>query len=104
MHLKLVAVILLALTAAVDAQWLKVPMKGIPRLPDGTPNLSAPAPKTADGKTDLTGIWQPTARYIANIASDLKPEEVPFRPWAEALYKQRQETKSKDDPTGHCIP
>ena len=46
----------------------------------------------------------PTARYIGNIASDLKPGEVPLRPWAEALYKKRQEDKSKDDPTGHCIP
>src|SRR6266446_10917190 len=112
MHLKLncfastgaVVAVLFAFPAPACAQWLKVPVKGIPRLADGTPNLSAPAPKTADGKTDLSGLWQPTSRYIANIASDLKPEEVPFRPWAEALYKQRQETKSKDDPTGHCIP
>ena len=27
--------------------------KGIPRLPDGKPNLTAP-----DGKPDLSGIWQ----------------------------------------------
>src|SRR5215472_12762308 len=29
----------------------------IPRLPDGKPNLSAPAPRTADGKPDLSGLW-----------------------------------------------
>ena len=92
------------LGAPASAQWLKVPSKGIPRLPDGTPNLAAPTPKTSDGKIDLSGLWMPTARYIGNIASDLKPGEVPLRPWAEALYKKRQEDKSKDDPTGHCIP
>jgi hypothetical protein len=30
------------------AQWLNYPEKGIPRLKGGTPNLSAPAPHTAD--------------------------------------------------------
>ena len=102
MHLKFIC--FASMAALASAQWLKVPSKGIPRLADGTPNLSAPAPKTADGRTDLSGLWEPTTRYIANIASDLKPEEVPMRPWAETLYKQRQETKSKDDPTAHCIP
>src|SRR5215813_947818 len=36
---------------------------GIPRLPDGKPNLSAPAPKTPDGKPDITGLWRPGAGY-----------------------------------------
>ena len=38
----------------LSAQWLKYTTPGIPRLPDGKPNLSAPAPKTADGKPDLS--------------------------------------------------
>ena len=97
-------VALSGLPAPVRAQWLKVPTKGIPRLPDGAPNLSAPAPKTTDGKPDLSGIWQPTSRYIANIASDLKADDVPLRPWAATLYRQRQATLSKDDPTGYCVP
>lgn len=87
-----------------SAQWLQVPTKGIPRMPNGQPNLFAPAPKMADGKPDISGLWMPTSRYIGNIASDLKPGEVPFKPWAEKLYKERQDNKSKDDPTGHCIP
>jgi hypothetical protein len=88
----------------VHAQWLKTQSKGIPRLPDGTPDLSAPAPKRADGTTDLSGIWTPPPLYVTNIARDLKPDAVPMRPWAESLYKHRQETKSKDDPTGWCVP
>ena len=92
------------LAAAAPAQWLDYPMPGIPRTPDGKPNLSAPAPKTADGRPILTGLWKPVGGYIVNIAKDLKPGEVPFQPWAEALFKQRQETQSKDDPTGWCVP
>ena len=92
------------LSAAPSAQWINYPTPGIPRTADGKPNLSAPAPKTADGKPDISGLWLTRGIYIGNIAKDLKPGEVPFQPWAEALYKHRQETQSKDDPTGRCIP
>jgi hypothetical protein len=38
----MVAAVVMAMPAA--AQWFKVPTPGIPRTPDGKPNLSAPAP------------------------------------------------------------
>ncbi len=41
------------------AQWPDRPDKAIPRLPDGTANLSAPAPRTAQGTLDVSGVWQP---------------------------------------------
>jgi hypothetical protein len=34
-----VATVLLLLSAALDAQWLKYPTPGIPLLPDGRPDL-----------------------------------------------------------------
>ena len=40
------------------AQWPSHPTPGVPRLPDGKPNLRAPAPRTADGKPDLSGLWR----------------------------------------------
>ena len=95
---------LMMMTVSVSAQWLNYPTPGLPRTPDGKPNLSAPAPKQADGKPDLSGLWLTEGVYIGDIAKDLKPGEVPFQPWAEALYKQRRDTLSKDDPTGWCIP
>jgi hypothetical protein len=49
--------VLISLVVPLSAQWFDQPTKGIPRLPDGKPNLTAPAPKTADGKPDLSGIW-----------------------------------------------
>src|SRR2546422_797339 len=80
------------LLAPLGAQWLNHPTPGIPRLPDGKPNLAAPAPKTADAHPNLSGLWKaPNGKYLANLAADLKPDEVPFQPWAAALYKQRQD-------------
>jgi hypothetical protein len=90
------------MTTPLAAQW-RNPTAGIPRTPDGKPNLSAPAPRTADGKPELSGLWKPGAGYVGDIAKDLKPGDVPFQPWAEALYKQRRATNSKDDPTAACI-
>ena len=92
-----VAGLALAMPAGLDAQWLKQPTAGIPRTPDGKPNLSAPAPRMHDGKPDLSGIWRMNSGpYGGNVTTDLKPSEI--QPWADALYKQRMEDLGKDDP------
>jgi hypothetical protein len=54
-------------SALVDAQWLNYPTPGIPRLPDGKPNLNAPAPLTAEGKPDLTGVWMHELTSVAEM-------------------------------------
>jgi hypothetical protein len=51
-------------------KWLQYPEPGIPRTPDGKPNLSAPPPKTPDGKPDFSGVWA-----VAN--SELAPQDNP---------------------------
>jgi hypothetical protein len=85
------------------AQWVGVPLPGVPRTPDGKPNLAAPAPKTPDGKPDLTGVWRnPDAKYLNNLAAD--GVEVSFTPWAAALYKERQANFSKGRPSESCLP
>src|ERR1700691_4169700 len=96
-------VIVFVISAPLSAQWLNYPTPGIPRLPDGKPNLAAPAPKTADGKPDLAGVWMTLPGYTRNIAKDLKPGEVSFQPWAETLYKHRVDTEGKEDPQAYCV-
>ena len=98
------AVLLLTLLPNVAAsQWLNYPTPGTPRLPDGKPDLSAPAPRTADGKPDLSGIWRGAGPlYRFNIAQDLKPEDI--QPWAEALFLKRVRDSRKDSPLARCLP
>src|SRR2546426_840852 len=47
----------LLLFIPAHAQWLNYPTAGVPRLPDGKPNLKAPVPRMADGKPNLSGVW-----------------------------------------------
>lgn len=117
--IRLAAVALMLLAAAsASGQWLGYPAKNIPRNADGTPNLSAPAPRTASGQPDLSGIWQPTAdpndtaggiegivgpKYLIDVMRDLKGA-VPFQPWAEKLYRERQANKLRDNPMIRCLP
>ncbi len=85
------------------AQWLKLTTPGIPRTPDGKPNLKAPAPRQG-GKPDLSGLWRFNSEsYSSNVTVDLTPEEID--PKVVALYKQRMEDLGKDDPsTFRCLP
>ena len=98
--------ILVLVSAPAYAQWEKVPAGSIPRGPDGKPNPSAPAPRTPDGHPDLSGVWAANSnKYILNIAADLKPGDVPFRPWAKALVDQRLDgSHSGEDPLANCLP
>jgi hypothetical protein len=95
------AMILCVTSVSLTAQWPNRPTPGIPRTSDGKPDLSAPAPRSADGKPDLSGVW-----VVRNgsfyLTSDLKPEDI--RPWAAALYKQREDNFRRDSDGIQCLP
>lgn len=93
----------LGVFTGAQAQWLTYPTKNMPHTKDGKPDMTAPAPKLADGTPDLSGLWmEPGLKYLINIAADLK--DVPFQPWAAEEYKRRMDTRGKDDPNNFCLP
>jgi hypothetical protein len=118
----LASVITAAAVAVTHAQWLNYPTPGIPRLPDGKANLTAPTPRAADGRPDLSGIWleecgfsggraspctgQDGARpqLFFDLARDLPPAAVQMTPWATAIQAQRRSRDHVDDPFGYCLP
>ncbi len=55
------------------AQWLNYSPPGTPRLKNGKPDLSAPAPRDAAGKPDLTGVWTHERTSIAEFKRILGP-------------------------------
>ena len=110
----------LALPAA--AQWLHLPTPGVPRKADGSPNLEAPTPRTADRKPDFSGMWiaravlpcdskergvqcveLPLTPQVVDIAMGLKGG-LPYQPWAAELVKRREKEDGINDPHTHCMP
>ncbi len=58
--------------------------------------VSGAAPRTRDGKPDLTGLW--------NGNDDPNPQDPEALPAAAALAKERRENKEIDAPSTRCLP
>ena len=105
MRPRLTLFVFLLTATSIPAQWPSAKTPGIPRTPDGKPNLSAKAPRTADRKADLSGLWALNDQtYWYDIGADLGPGGVPLQPTAAAVYKERRENEGRDNPIARCMP
>jgi hypothetical protein len=111
----LTVAVMTSLAIPAVAQWLTYPTAGIPRLPDGKPNLDAPPPR-ADGKPDLSGLWEIRRQRMSLEQGErsLSPlmlnlgegvdGGLPYQPWARALAAQHRADNWKDAPSTRCLP
>jgi hypothetical protein len=112
--------------APLAAQWLNNPTPGVPRKADGKVNMTAPAPRMANAKPDLSGLWMTAepnrapgsagtaddpsddrnitaSRQMRNIGVDI-PGGLPYQPWLIPIVKERTANEAIDDPHIRCLP
>jgi hypothetical protein len=114
-----IAAAVLAAGLTADAQWLHQPTAGAPRTKDGKVNLTGPAPRF-EGKPDLSGIWQvpgdPRApgglfglgeslnsKYFRDVLSDFPADQRPLTPEG-AERAQRNSQPGVFNPFLNCLP
>jgi hypothetical protein len=129
-------VLLIVIVLALGAGYLlgtsrNQPAADAPQAAAATPlDLRAAAPRDAQGKPDLSGVWQAEslprevakkllpdgvdgaqtlgedvpAKHFMNVMWDLKPDEVVMTPEALEIFKQRGASFSRDLPSSFCLP
>ena len=115
----LIAFACLAAGVSLAAQWVNHPMAGAPRTRDGKVNLTGPVPRL-NGKPDLSGIWQVqgdprppgglfgigeslNSIYFRNVLADFKPGEEPLTPYGLERLKQHM-APGAFNPSLNCLP
>ena len=115
--------ILLGATLAcsnANAQWIGYATRVVPRNADGSVHMTAPVPRMANGKPDLSGIWISdrtpegeetpssvdniqSSRQMANLGIDI-PGGLPYQDWLVPIVAERTANLALDDPHIRCLP
>ena len=104
----------------VCAQWIGYPTADVPRRADGSVDMHAPAPRTADGKPDLSGLWiadttpegeetrsdahgLSSGREMRDMGVDMEGG-LPYQPWLVPIVAEHRENLAINDPHIRCLP
>ena len=96
------AALTLGVAALIPARGLA---QGVPGLPETiAKSTTEPAPRTPDGKPDLSGLWQ--RPYVPDMSKTTKDQQgTADLPFTEAGLKEwKAYDASKGDYTGACLP
>src|SRR5712672_2530487 len=102
MHIRFGTCLMFAgMCLSTQAQWTNLPTQGAPRTADGKVDMTG-AVSRVNGKPDLSGIWQveaeprgpglfglgesPNSKYFRDILADFKPGEEPLQPAAAEIF------------------
>ncbi len=113
------AIVLLGTGVGAQAQWLNNKTPNAPRTKDGKVNMTGPVRKL-NGKPDLSGVWQApgdarapgglfgigeslNSKYFRDILADFKPGEEPLTAEGRALFQQHSQPGTIG-PSLICLP
>jgi len=91
-------ILFLFVTASVQAQWFDWKTPDIPRNPDGSVDMDAPAPRTFNGKPDFNGTWVPADARGSIFDRDN------YQGWALDVLQEQERTFFVNDTRFNCLP